>query len=361
MKKNKLVFLIMLLILPRMVMASEITDVKLVAKNSTVKVGENVSVIVTINYSDVMKGVNSGYGVKEILYELKFDDKIFVPTAISTSGFDSGVIKYNGAYYGYSEVTEGSDSNKCYDNILYCASYKATITFFVKSTDVTTASISLGEVNVDVYSVEDDDSEATELEYISSEKATITIKKGDSDNVTAPSGIIQYSKPQESSSKTGTSSNGTYVKDNDKSSNAYLKDLTVKGYTLEFYKRTKNYELEVEKGVNTLEIEAKLDDDKALLEIKGADNLKANNYKVEIIVTAQDKSKNTYTITVKEEKSKKKKKLSSVTLVAQAKEMYAQYKLYIFAGIGCLLLIIIVLAIINKASDKKLGNKFDQF
>ncbi len=344
-----------------MVMAVQITDVKMTAKNNTVKVGEKVSVIVTINYSDVMKGVNSGYGVKEILYELKFDDNIFVPTEISTSGFDSAVIKYDGAYYGYSEVASGNDGNKCYDNILYCASYKATITFFVKATEATTASISLGDVGVDVYLVEDDESDVTVLEYTSSEKVTITIKKSDSDNVTAPTGIVQYSKPQESSSKATSNAKDAYAKDSDKSANAYLKDLSIKGYPLDFYKRTKNYEIEIEKGVNALEIEAKLDDEKAVLEIKGADDLKANNYKVEIIVTAEDKSKNTYTITVKEEKDRKKKKLSSVSLVAKAKEIYEEYKLYIFSGLGGLLLILIVIIIINRVNDKKLGNKFEQF
>ena len=361
MKKFKLMFLVIFLIVPKLVMAVEITDVKMVTKNDTVKVGGNVEVIVTINYSDVIKGVNNGYGVKEILYELKFDDSILVPTAISTSGFDSAVIKYDGAYYGYSQVASGNDGNKCYDNILYCASYKATITFFVKSTDAKTASIALGDVGVDVYLVEDNNSDVTELEYKSSQKVTVTIKKGDSDNVTAPTGIVQYSKPQESSSKTTTNTSGSYASDSDKSANAYLKDLTIKGYALDFYKRTKNYELEVEKGVNSLEIDAKLDDDKALLEIKGADDLKANDYKVEIIVTAEDKSKNTYTITVKEEKDKKRTKLSGITIAAKAKEIYLRYKLYIFAGLGGLILIITLFAVINRVNDKKLGNKFDQF
>ena len=362
MKKYKIIILMLLLIMPKMVMAVEITEVKLTTKNDTVKVGDSFDVVVKINYSDVTKGVNSGYGVKEIIYELKFDDEKFMPTAIKTDGFDSAVIKYDGGYYGYSAVANGNmDGNKCYDNILYCAPYQATITFFVRNSEATNGNIALGDVGVDVYAVADDDSEVTELEYTSNAKVTITIKKNTSSIVTEPTEITQYTMPQESSSKTTSTTKETYANDSDKSANAYLKSLTIKGYTLDFYKRTKNYELEVEKGVNNLEIEAKLDDEKSLLEVKGADDLKANNYKVEIIVTAEDGSKNTYTITVKEEQEKKTIKLSGITLIAKLQEIYTEYKLYIFIGLGCLALFIVIAIIVNRISDKKLGNKFDEF
>ena len=39
-----------------------------------VVIGDSFNVNVNVSYSDVTKGVNSGYGVSEIVYEIKFDD-----------------------------------------------------------------------------------------------------------------------------------------------------------------------------------------------------------------------------------------------------------------------------------------------
>ena len=130
---------------------------------------------------------------------------------------------------------------------------------------------------------------------------------------------------------------------------------------MDFYKRTNDYELEVEKGVNSLEIEALLSDKRATLEIVGADNLKANNNTVTITVTAENGSKNVYTIKVKEETDSELKMLSDVSMLAKISSFYKKYKLYIFVGGGVLLTIIIVALVLNKVNDNKLDHKFDNF
>ena len=47
-------------------------------------------------------------------------------------------------------------------------------------------------------------------------------------------------------------------------------------YIFNFYKRDNDYELELPKGINKLEIVASLEDEKGLLEIVGANDIKGN-------------------------------------------------------------------------------------
>ena len=365
MKKALISILVMALFIPLNVKALAITNTRVEGTNQAT-VGQEFSLGFYVNYDEVKKNSVGTYGVWIVAYELIFDDSVFMVTGAESNVWNTIIYKEDGKYYILSEIgDENPDRNKCVDDILYCSEYGIVVKFFVKDTDKTSSTIKMGEVDVEVFPVKGDmnpeyvEDDSISLSAVSNKSQTININKPANVTVELPKEVVQDSKPKVSEPKANNNDNKTA--DSSKSSNAYLKDLVVKGYLLDFYKRTNDYELEVEKGVNTLEIDAKLIDEKSKLEIRGADDLKANNYKVLIIVTAEDGSKNTYTITVKEESEKKETKLTSTRIVAKAKELFKKYKLYIFVGLGCLLLIITIMIIINRVSDKKLGNKFDQF
>lgn len=82
------------------------------------------------------------------------------------------------------------------------------------------------------------------------------------------------------------------------SSNNYISDLKIDGYSLEFSKRVKNYVLEIKKNVNKLNITPTLEDDSASYIIKGNDNLTEGSV-IKIIVTAENGARATYQITIK--------------------------------------------------------------
>ncbi len=83
-----------------------------------------------------------------------------------------------------------------------------------------------------------------------------------------------------------------------KSSNNYIRSLTIEGYDLKFSKRVRNYTLEVKKGTKSLKVLPVLDDEKASYEITGNSDLKDGSV-VKIIVTAENQVKTTYQINIK--------------------------------------------------------------
>ena len=371
---NKLLFVLFVLVLvvPNMVMAVDIEDSK-ISGDQTVKTGDTVELNLKLNFSGISISDLNTFGIGGIALDLEYDEDVFKFIEAKANGFNTNYINVDGDR-GLLSVITGEDlgTNACTDGILYCGEYALTMRFYVRDTDVSNSKISIGDVAIlgwnlkngtrDSYDEDDMDAVVSSvnktLEYTiekvkvtKEEPATITKTENNSSNEVAISNVVtKKAEKQEVSNPTGS-----------KSSNAYLKELNVKGYILNFYKRTKNYEIEVEKGINSLEIDAKLDDDKSLLDIKGADDLKANDYKVEVIVTAEDGSKNTYTITVKEEKEKGNKKITTANILDKIKEIFDKYKIYIIGGGSILLLIIIISVVVNKVSDNKLGKKFDEF
>lgn len=111
-----------------------------------------------------------------------------------------------------------------------------------------------------------------------------------------------------------------------KSSNNYLKNLSVKGYqiTPEFDKQTINYEIKEEINEDYLEINAEIDDGKASVSGIGKVQLNSGENNLKIDVTAENGSLRTYFIkTIK--KVKKNIELSNLVLKAYSKENEAFY------------------------------------
>ena len=89
-------------------------------------------------------------------------------------------------------------------------------------------------------------------------------------------------------------------KEEEKSSNKALKELTVENYTLtpEFNPQTTKYSVDLTSGEEKLTIKAIPEDEKANVDITGNENFKVGNNIVKITVTAEDGTTRIYSITV---------------------------------------------------------------
>ena len=362
-----LLFLMCLGLFMPNVYAAKISNTRIGGLDS-VKVGKGITIPFYINLSGVsMTDVNS-YGILAVGFEIIFDDDVFSITNVTSKGFSSNVYTEDGEYAIISAVNVLDTYNKCVDGYLYCGEYEVDVTFYAGDTDLESSVIKMGDIMVSGYQLKNGefntDEDTIDIEGSSNKSKIITITKTDEEVIEKPKSIVETSKPTIDTTKVIeeiATKKEEEIKTADKSTNTYLSDLTVKGYIVNFNKRTKEYEIEIEKGVNSLEVEAKLEDKKSTLEIIGADDLKKNNYKVLINVTSESGKKDTYTITAKEEIIKKHKKLSTIDFASKIKDIFNEYKLYIYISGGALLLFILIFIIINKVNDRKLGKKFDEF
>lgn len=377
--KNKLIkniFLIVLMLIvfiPNNVLAAKISNVR-IGSIENVKKGKSVTVPFYINLSGVSNTDINSFGILSVGFELIYDEDLFSITNIASNGFTSTVYQENGEYLIFSALNVGdSFDKKCVDNILFCGEYEIDITFFATDTTETISTIGIGEVAVaglqlsngthPTYSEDD----IIVVEEVANKTKTINIIDNDGEIITTPKSIVKSSKPivDDTSIINNIVENKENTKSNennsDKSSNNYLSKLDITGYLIDFYKRTNEYTLEVEEGINKLDVIAELEDKKATLEIVGANDLKGNDNKVEIIVTAENGTKNIYTINVINEKEITPKSLSDVNTIKKIKDFFIEYKLYFIIGGSILLFIIILSIIINSISNKKLGDKFDSF
>lgn len=290
-------------------------------KNSSVlgvsekKVGEEVSMLFKIEFSDIDKSNPKSLGIWLVGYELIFDDTVFSVVDISSSDWVSNVYKENGKYYVLSEV--GPDSkNLCMNGAVFCDDYFVTVDFFIKDTDKASSTIKMGDIEVGLLDMQDENKEYTLNDLItinstSGKSHTVNIKQDSDGNsvVKEPTTIIGDKKPETSikeivpkkesnnNQSNNTSKDGEY-KDN-KSSNNYLKSLEVEGYKLEFDKEKNTYEIEVDQVIDSLDISVVLEDSKASYKIIGANDLAKNNYQASVVVMAENGETNNYTIQLK--------------------------------------------------------------
>lgn len=307
-----IIFVLLIMFIPRNVNAVSITDSSVLGVSDK-KVGETVSILFKIKFSDLDKKNPNSLGIWLVGYELIFDDTVFSVTNISSSDWLSSVYKENGKYYVYSEV--GPDAvNMCMNGAVYCDDYFVTIDFYIKDTVKTSSKIEMGDIEVGLLDMKDGNKEYTFNDLItissfSGKSQTINIKQTVSDssvgsNNQAPT-IIVDEKPTTNikevvpKNKNENSSNKNNTSTALKSSNNYLKSLDINGYKIDFDKAKNNYEIEVSELINSLELKAVLEDDRASYKIIGADDLAKNSYKATIEVTAENGAKNRYTVSVK--------------------------------------------------------------
>jgi hypothetical protein len=141
------------------------------------------------------------------------------------------------------------------------------------------------------------------------------------------------------------------------SANKDLKELEVENHKIYFYKERTSYKLLLEEGENSLKINAVPDDEKAKVEITGADDLKENDYTVTIKVTAENGNTKEYTIKgeFKEVIEEEKEEGFFEMLETKLNEMHLKVEYFIF-----LALFIVGVAILNKVIASIRGRKIDK-
>ena len=103
-----------------------------------------------------------------------------------------------------------------------------------------------------------------------------------------------------SNNNNGGGNNQNNYEDDDRSSNCYLYSLEVSPGKLdpEFSPYEYEYTVKVEKGTKEIFVSAEADDNKASTRVYGADELNDGENQVEIVVTAENGSENTYVLNV---------------------------------------------------------------
>ena len=125
--------------------------------------------------------------------------------------------------------------------------------------------------------------------------ATITVTAEDGSIKVYTVRIVKEAKP------VVTTSNISYVY----SSNNYLKTLEIADYDIDFDKLVNEYRIRVDSDVNSLDIKAIAEDNRASVEITGNENFKTGDNTVIIKVTAENGDVNEYKLIVNKKAPKK--------------------------------------------------------
>lgn len=125
--------------------------------------------------------------------------------------------------------------------------------------------------------------------------ATITVTAEDGSTKVYTVRILKEAKP------VVTTSNISYVY----SSNNYLKTLEIADYDIDFDKLVNEYRIRVDSDVNSLDIKAIAEDNRASVEITGNENFKTGDNTVIIKVTAENGDVNEYKLIVNKKAPKK--------------------------------------------------------
>ena len=146
------------------------------------------------------------------------------------------------------------------------------------------------------------------------------------------------------------------------SSNKDLKELTVENHEIYFNSERTKYKVVVDKDENTLKINAVKADSKAKVKIVGADDLKANDYKVTITVTAQNGTTKDYTIEAEVKKEIKEEKNEDFFegIKKWWESLGIQNEVIIGVAIGIVVFFLLIF-IIKKIRDKKIDKTMDKF
>lgn len=271
-------------------------------------VGNEFYTSVYIGVSDLKKGTSDSLGIAGILYQYDFDDNILEIVEIpKIDSFQTEVYKQGDSYYVLSYIDDTNASkNKCADQVLSCADYLQTFKFYLKDTDAEKTEIKLSNVNVMLFPV-GSDKEEDMVTILGGEKThVINIKKQQQVvTSTVPESVVSNSDNKEFTSdvknfiekvknESALINNSTTKKE----ANNYLSSIEIKNYKINFKKDKLEYDIDVEEDINKLDIKAIAESENAIIDIKGADDLKGNNYKVTINVSSKDNSKKTYKINV---------------------------------------------------------------
>lgn len=371
MKKIWYILVLFLMVCPFCVNAQASISNTYISGINNKKIGEDLSVSFSVNVSDIRKGDATSLGIFSVAYEMVFDDSVFTITGIESKEWESSVVKTDGKYYVVSVVGDDDPfKNKCADGVLQCGSYIANVKFFINNTDKTESTIKMGEVSVGLLKMTNQYDEITEddlieINTVSNKSQTFNIGRSTSNDVKQPDSIVTDKKVEntakstlqkiENNVKNNSNNNDSSNKTNGnqtatKSNNSNLKTLEIENFTIDFDKNKKEYTININDSINSLNINALVEDEKASYTIIGNDDLKANNYQVLIEVTAEDGSKSNYVVNVSVLKDSKT--TNSNNKNKSLKDIKIDKKYYVI-GAGVLVILLIIF-IISKLRDRKL-------
>ncbi len=352
--------LLLIILIPCNIKGIKIDNIEITG-DSIKKVGEEVKLTFKINFTDMITDNNHTEGIWFIGFRLDYDEDVLVASNITSPHFNSIISNEDNEHYVVSEVIEDSNNNNyCNYGTLYCNNYTVTIIFYIKNNNVNNTMIGMDEVEVILLDMVDDNKEytledATYIDSSISKKHNISIQTN-TDSIDTQPKDITGSNIKKDTKKTINNDNI------DKSNNSLLKTLSVTNYNIDFNKTVNDYTIYVDNGINTLDVIAETDDSNAIYTIIGADDLKANDNKVLIEVTAHDGTKNIYTINVKSKEENSiylKRKNRERKKPATSKKINSKTLIWIGISIIGMILITIIIYFIIKKKDKKIDQFLD--
>lgn len=324
-------------------------------------VGKNISVTFHVKFNDLKMGTLDTEGVYIVAIEFDFEEDVLSLVSASSDDYVQTVFKDSETgHYGIVGIVKSTDmSNKCADRVLQCGDFMESIQFTVKNTEKTSTNIKIYEYAAGVFKLnskgEYDINDMKELSYPTNEVKTIKIKQSATPVVDTQTSIIKESKPTITPPKennTTTTTTETKIETETKSSNKYLKSLTVEGYNIDFKKDKYTYKLNIPSDINNLTITAEPEDSKASYVISGDKDLKANNDKIKVVVTAEDGTKINYKIIVERIITKDNQK--------ETKSIINKLNIVLYSVLSVIVLIIVLVIISSISNKRKLKKLIEQ-
>ena len=340
--------------------AINITGTHISVNPRSYNVGEEVEIKFSIDFMGLKSGMDVKTGIEYLVYELNFDDQILIPISINVDGYNSEIARVDGKYYGVS-IADGKGN--CGEGVLHCDNYSVVLKFFINKTEEVLTKVSIGGGVILITDLEAD--ESLEFSGEIGEEVEININPV-MEEITVPEVNISSSLPQPDANNNVTKKTTPTVQ----SLNTNLKSLTVEGYNLEFDKKQHQYNLSLTEEVNNLKVSCQTEHEKAKCKIIGAEDLRANEDKVVIEVTAEDQSSSKYTIDIIREVQKEQApEVSESSPKKDIKEKIKENlkkgnkKTLLYGGImlGCLVLLILVLIINRICKNRAMNKMLDKF
>lgn len=167
---------------------------------------------------------------------------------------------------------------------------------------------------------------------------------------------VTETKTSNSSSSSSSSSNSSSssTKNVEKSSNNYLKELSIEEVDISFDKEILIYNLEVLYDIEKINVNAVAEDTKATISMDNEADLDVGNNTFKIVVTAEDKSTREYVININR---LDKEKIEEENIVDKIDKVEEKDKGLIGWVVGVLLTVAVIIIIIFIIRNKKINKK----
>lgn len=350
--------------------------------NTQTKVGDYFTISFSVWFWGLQKNTYDTYGVGAVAFTIEMDNDDFLISSVSSDVWDTDVYDLgDGKYYFVSQYINGSDDNNaCIEKELYCSSYNLDVEFFVKNTNKENSSIVMTSAMAGLIDLSKEYDEITEDDIIKSSytnirTVTMTIQQpSNEDKYQEPSNNIieksdevpsitsstqnkEINNSAENKAKSNSNNNSSATVSN--SNNNYLKSLEIEGYNIEFSKDKTNYNINVNENINSVKINAIPEDEKANIEVVGADDLKQNEENIFINVKAENGDIKKYTISVHRGKDEIE---GVVKKEKQKNNAFKLEKKHIILGsiiVGSIIITVFIIFLINRIRDRKVEKELD--